>query len=152
MKCMKQEEMHEFVEDMCDVYDKNMEKEGEFGNDMKGDKPEGDYGYGDNKPEGEGEKGGYRKRRSCNGGPPEQCPGYNADDEEEDEHSHDDMEMEGSGNKMDGEMKMQMWTQCTMKCGQKKMMAGQMCMDVKSEMMSEMMGGSGMGMDDMKPE
>merc|ERR1712117_485664 len=66
MKCMKQEEMHEFVENMCDVRDKNMEKEGEFGNDMKGNKPEGDYGYGDNKPEGEGEgeKGGYRKRRS----------------------------------------------------------------------------------------
>merc|ERR1712190_339279 len=59
----------------------------------------------------------------------------------------------GSGNKMDGEMKMQRWTQCTMKCGQKKMMASQMCMDLKSEMMMEMMGeGSGMKDMDMEPK
>merc|ERR1712178_165486 len=103
-------------------------------------------GYGDNyeKPEGEGKPEGtnYRKRRACNGGPAEECPGYEGEEEEE-EHSHDDM---GSGNKMDGEMKMQRWTQCTMKCGQKKMMAAQMCMDLKSEMMSEMMGGEGSGL------
>merc|ERR1711988_270694 len=54
-KCMKQEEMHEFVEDMCEVYDDNMEKEGEFGSDMKGSDNyggKGDYSgnYGD-KPE-----------------------------------------------------------------------------------------------------
>merc|ERR1712223_234557 len=56
-------------------------------------------------------------------------------------------------------MKMQRWTRCTMQCGkqkmmeaEKKIMAEQMCMDLKSEMMGEMMGGSGMGMDDMKPE
>merc|ERR1712151_1303570 len=93
--------------------------------------------------------GGYQKRRSPqmggNGGKPE-----GGKPEGEGEHDHGDMEM-GSGKEMDGEMKMQRWTQCTMKCGQKKMMAAQMCMDLKSEMMSEMMG-SGMGMDDMKPE
>merc|ERR1712223_2194260 len=111
-------------------------------------------GYGDNKPEGEdyekpeGESnkpGNYRKRRSCNGGPPEECPGYEDDKED---HEHEEM---GSGNKMDGEMKMQRWTQCTMKCGQKKMMASQMCMDLKSEMMMEMMG-EGSGMEDMDME
>merc|ERR1711976_159072 len=103
------------------------------------------YGEGYEKPEGEGkpeENNNYRKRRACNGGPAEECPGYEG--EEGEEHSHDDM---GSGNKMDGDKKMQRWTQCTMKCGQKKMMAAQMCMDLKSEMMSEMMGGESSGME-----
>merc|ERR1712127_433608 len=66
-KCMNQEKMHEFAEDMCDVREKSMNKD-EYDSDMKGD------GYG-NKPygnepegEGEGEMDGYRKRRSPQGG------------------------------------------------------------------------------------
>merc|ERR1712130_791748 len=97
MKCMKQEEMHEFVEDMCDLRDEHMDKEGEYGNDMKGN----NYGYGEgeygNKPEGEGEGEGMksRKRRSCNGGPPEQCQWYidmygdGEDDDEQPEGEND---------------------------------------------------------------
>merc|ERR1712050_551994 len=95
----------------CEVYDDNMEKEGEFGSDMKGSDNyggKGDYSgnYGD-KPEGENNDDmKSRKRRSCNGGPPEQCQWYidmygDGEDDNDEQPEDEDMDMSGG---MSGDM------------------------------------------------
>merc|ERR1712048_492425 len=125
------------------------------------------------KPEGEGEGEGEgmksRKRRSCNGGPPQQCQWYidmygNGEDEEDDkpegeddkpegenkpEGEKDDMEMSGSGDgygKGDKDMEGK-WSKFSMGKCVKRCMIG----EISDKMCAKKGGyGSGMGMMDDK--